>query len=308
MSKACPKCHSPVSEGASDCPKCGINFSGYERYLAHHHPSEPSQRPAIIPAQRPAHRAIHANFGTSSLDFLNSVSSVKVQQNEGLFRIVTGWQTRNRYVIIDPLGQTLGYIAERDTGFLSSVSRQFFGSRRSLTIDVFNLEGQPVAQIKRPWFWFFSELTTFNPQGSALGVVKYRFTFFKPKYELSDSQRQVFTYLESSILGGATLMDSIAGNRMFTAYSPMGGRTGGSITRTWKGLLNRALTAEDCYQVEFSPEWSAEQKITFLAASISIDLDFYENEKGLVHRAGELSPLGIIFGRWGSPPDDGGNI
>lgn len=298
MNKLCPKCHAPVSEDASDCPKCGINFSGYQHYLEHH------QKPAILPA----HRIHHAVMASPQLDFLNSVSSVRVQQNEGLFRIITGWQTRNRYVVLDPLGQTIAYIAERDGGFLGTLSRQFLGPRRSLTIDVFNLEGQVIAQIKRPWFWFLSELTAYSPMNSVLGAVNHRFTFFKPRYELRDSTGRTFSYLESSVFGGETLVDSLAGNRKFTAVSPTGSTTGGSITRVWKGLLNRSLTSEDCYQVEFSPEWTSEQKLLVLGAAISIDLDFYENEKGLIHRVGEFSPLGILVGRSGSPPNDGGNI
>jgi uncharacterized protein YxjI len=283
----CPKCHTPVATGATDCLQCGINFVGYQHYLEHQH------RPAIRHAE-PRHAM---TFAETKNGFLNSQNSVTVQQNEDMFRIVTGWQTRNRYVVLDQMGQSIAYIAERDTGILSTLSRQVLGPRRTLIVDVFNSSGEPIFQIKRPWFWFLSNLFVYSSTGRTIGSVLHRFTFFRPRYELKDAAESTFSYLESSILGANTLMDSIAGNRVFKSLSVQGDPNGGSISRIWKGLLNRALTAEDSYQIEFSPEWTEEQKLICLAASISIDLDFFDVDKGAMEKIKTFSPLGLLFGR-----------
>ena len=275
----CPKCGS-VGQNPVSCEKCGINFSGYQHYLDHHSAFRPTQ----------------SEF---QLEALNRETQIIVQQKEDALRVVTGMQTRNHYVLLDSQSQVFAYLEERGSGLMSILSRIGFRSRRSLTIDISNLGQVPVAEISRPFYWFFSRLNVLDVHGVALGGVQKRFSFFRPTYDLLDSDGQCFARLRSSFFGGKDLKNILLGNRNFLVLDAHGLDLGASVTRVWNGLLNRTFTDEDTFSVEFPPEWSAQQKLILLSAAISIDFDSYESSG--------KSSIGLIESIWSMGRNDGSN-
>ena len=279
--KNCPKCGNTVSDAAQDCSHCGVNFLGYQRFVTHQAVEEPATSAVATPA----------TVGGAMAPSLAALDSVAVQQREDAFRIVTGWQTLNRYAILSMDGAMVGYIAERDQGFLAMIERNLMGPRRSLLIDVFDLQGRVIASFQRPMYFIYSKMSVTGPSGERMGQVSNTFALFKPNYELEDSRGLVFATLESSFLGGETMKDSLLGNRNFTVVSSNGEQRGGSITRSWNGVLNRIFTENDTYTTAFEPGWSLEKKLLLIAASINIDLNLYESEEG--GRSGLLSLISL---------------
>jgi len=282
----CPKCGFE-SPDPQNCTKCGINFEGYTKFLQHH-----SQPPvAASKAQMPAHA-----FGASGLGFLKAATTLFVKQKEDTLRIVTGWQTLNHYSIMDSEGQTLALLADRDQGFFSMVSRHFFRNRRSLIIDIFDPSGTPMAQLTRPFFWFFSDMYVYDSSGiNFFGVVKRRFSFWLPEYDLCPPQGLPFGHLKCPFIGGATILGAIAGNRNYEVYDPSGRKTGASIMRVWNGLM-RIFSDEDTYCVELAGNWTPEQKLVILAAAVTIDFDSFEGNKSLIAEGTSVAGVASMLG------------
>ena len=58
-----------------------------------------------------------------------------------------GFEQANKYVIMDPKGGHIGYIAERDLGMGKMMARQMFSTHRSFTTHVFDRQGKEVLRV-----------------------------------------------------------------------------------------------------------------------------------------------------------------
>ncbi|MDB5037275.1 MAG: hypothetical protein JWQ35_803 [Bacteriovoracaceae bacterium] len=273
MSQICPKCGFNGSN-STECPQCGINFEGYRHFLQH---------------QGAVASGVPANFSKSESKDLFSFDGIKdicVQQNEDAIRIFTGWPTCNHYSLMNFAGETIGYLAERKGGFWNFISRLFLGNRRPLVLDIIDLNGDLIANLNRPFFWFFSQLFVTNNRHQPVGSVGRRFGVFRNIYSLYRTNNFLFANLKSTIMGGRTIGDAILGNETFAAFDSEGRDTGACIAREWKGALTRIFTDEDSFIISFAANWTAEQKLVLLAAAISIDFDFYESKPSVATRAG----------------------
>ena len=287
MPTKCPKC-SFESLSATECTNCGINFVGYNRYISH---NLNNQAPAMTSGQQ-------AHFLADRLELI-------IQQNEDDLRIFTGWQTCNHYTLKSSLGETLGYLAERKGGFANTLSRLFLRTHRPLIIDIANVQGDPIATLYRNFYWLFSELLVIDAQGNKIGAVCRRFGFFRKIYTLYQPAGVFFVALKSTLFGGRTVGEALVGNDSFGAVDASGADIGAGIHRKWNGALNRLFTDEDSFLVELNQEWSHDQKLVFLAASISIDFDFYEDKPSVGTRTGVTGAItsGVLDSVFGSRGD-----
>ena len=74
-------------------------------------------------------------------------SAIVVQRQLEMMNIMMGFEEANRYVIMDPRGTHLGYMAEREFGMGNMLARQTFKTHRSFTTHVFNKEGVEVLRV-----------------------------------------------------------------------------------------------------------------------------------------------------------------
>ena len=74
-----------------------------------------------------------------------------------------GFEQANKYVIMDPQGNHIGYMAERDLGMGSMMKRQFFNTHRSFTTHVFDKHQKEVLRFHRPFSWISSRIGVYDP-------------------------------------------------------------------------------------------------------------------------------------------------
>lgn len=67
-----------------------------------------------------------------------STSAIVVQRQLELMNLTIGFEQANKYVILDPQGNHLGFIAERDLGMGNVMARQMFRTHRSFETHVFD--------------------------------------------------------------------------------------------------------------------------------------------------------------------------
>ena len=89
----------------------------------------------------------------------------------------------------------------------------------------------------------------------------------RAKYELQDEHGQTFAAVVRPLLNVWT----------FTIQDDTG-RQRGEIAKKWTGLQREWLTDADKFRVMFdADDWSLNQKAVLIAAALSIDFDFFEN-------------------------------
>lgn len=200
------------------------------------------------------------------IQLLTSSSQLFVRQKKELVEIIVDWETSNKYAILDPSQNQVGFVAERGGGLGKALARMIFRSHRGFDIDVLGRAGELLLHLSREFFFFFSDLEVRSPEGERYGSVHRRFGILHKIYDLKDESGRVFARVESPIW------------RLWT-FPLVGTRS--VITKKWGGVLTEAFTDADTYLVDFaSDNWTEAQRAVILATAISIDFDFFENNQG----------------------------
>lgn len=78
-----------------------------------------------------------------------SNSAIVVTRQLELMNVMLGFEQANKYVIMDPQGNHIGYMAERDLGMGNMMARQIFSTHRSFTTHIFDRQGKEVLRVCR---------------------------------------------------------------------------------------------------------------------------------------------------------------
>ena len=74
-------------------------------------------------------------------------SAIVVQRQLEMMNVMLGFEQANRYVIMDPQGNHLGYMAEQEFGMGNMMARQWFKTHRSFTTHVFDRHMKEVLRV-----------------------------------------------------------------------------------------------------------------------------------------------------------------
>ncbi len=191
---------------------------------------------------------------------LAQLDTLLVRQKKEWGEILTGFEMKNKYSILDPEGAEI-YLAAEESGFLG---RWFLKSARPFTMHIFTPSGQPVLNLVRPFKFIFYRIDIFDGSGTLLGSVVKRWAFF----------RRVFSVLNT------------AGNEIFRIVGPFfrpwtflihkEDREVGKISKQWGGILREAFTDADQFGVQFPPGLDVQTKSILLGAVFLIDFAYFE--------------------------------
>jgi hypothetical protein len=92
-------------------------------------------------------------------------STLIVQRQLEMMNVLMGFEQANRYVIMDPSGNHIGYLAEQEHGIGSAVARQMFKTHRSFTTHVFDREEKEILRFHRPFSWINSRIRVYDAVG-----------------------------------------------------------------------------------------------------------------------------------------------
>ncbi|KAH0565876.1 hypothetical protein GP486_000733 [Trichoglossum hirsutum] len=92
-------------------------------------------------------------------------SAIVIQRRLELMNVMIGFEQANRYVIMDPQGNHIGYMAEQETGIANMLARQWFRTHRSFTTYVFDKYEREVLRFHRPFSWISSRVRVYDPLG-----------------------------------------------------------------------------------------------------------------------------------------------
>jgi uncharacterized protein YxjI len=194
---------------------------------------------------------------------LSSTTGLAVSQQKEWGEILTGFETRNRYVISDESGNSL-YLATEEPG--SVLIRWFLKALRPFTINVLTEDGHAVMRVTRPFRFYFHKAEVLDSQGQSIGVIERRFSLLRRIYSVFNSSGQEVFRLFGPIL------------HPWTFHIKKGEAEHGKILKKWSGLLKEGVTDSDNFGVMFPAGWDVKLKALFLGAVFLLDFAHFENQ------------------------------
>jgi hypothetical protein len=90
-------------------------------------------------------------------------SAIVVQRQLEMMNLMLGFEQANKYVIMDPQGNHLGFMAEQEFGMGNMMARQWLRTHRSFTTHVFDKDMKEVLRFHRPFSWISSRIKVYDP-------------------------------------------------------------------------------------------------------------------------------------------------
>ena len=151
--EACPKCGHVSEIQVPDCPQCGVIKSKVDQF-----------------DKRQAERRERASLGQgASMERLAAARQLMIKQQVEKLEAFTGFETRNRYAVMDASGNKLLFAEEQGGDATEALTRFFLKAARPFKIQLETLHGEPVVRLQRPFRFYFHELEVLNADGTLLG-------------------------------------------------------------------------------------------------------------------------------------------
>lgn len=208
---------------------------------------------------------------------LEGQQRLHVQQvYEGL-EIVLGWETRNKYRILDQNQNPILYAAEMKSSLGGALLRQIMGHWRAFKVQVFNQQKHHLLTLDFPFRWFFKTLIVKEVTGRRIGKLQQRFSLLYKKFDLFDAQGRIVGQIKSPFW------------KLWTFEVRDGDKKLGTIKKKWSGALGEFFTDKDNFVVSFAKADSDKDfKLLLLSACLMVDIVYFEDNQG-------KSGLGALF-------------
>jgi len=200
---------------------------------------------------------------TAPMD-LDQQSEIHIVQRRELTEILLGAETRNKYELLDQAGGQLGFAAEQGKGLWAVLARYFMGHWRTFELVIFDTLRQPVLRAVHPFRFLFQRLEISDASGRPLGALQQRWAFFSKRFDVLDAQDQVVLEMRSGLF------------KVWTFPFFRGEQEVARIEKKWGGLLREAFTDADRFRLVFGRELRPVERRLLLAASIFVDLQYFE--------------------------------
>ena len=197
------------------------------------------------------------------MERLSSINALIVSQKKEWGEVLTGFETKNKYVVLDSSGERL-YIAVEEGG--STLLRIFFKALRPFEINVLTFDGKSILKLKRPFRFFFHKLYVLDSHGTLLGTIERQFSILRRIYSVLNNSGEEIFQLFGPILHPWTFEV----RKDYREY--------GKITKKWSGLLKESFTDADNFSVTFPDDWDITLKALLLGAVFLIDFVHFENK------------------------------
>ena len=178
-----------------------------------------------------------------------------------------GFETRNKYEIVDEAGRAVAFAAEQHKGILGFLLRQLLGHWRRFEIHFFSTDRQPFLVARHPFRFLFQRLEVFDSGGALIGALQQRFAILTKRFDVEDSTGQVVMEVASPFW------------RIWTFPFTYRGIQRAVVSKKWSGILSEALTDRDNFLVQFDDAGlSEEERRLLLGAAVFIDLQYFERK------------------------------
>jgi uncharacterized protein YxjI len=210
---------------------------------------------------------------TKSIDefqqHLRNAQRLHIQQVYENFEILLGWESRNKYRILDQENLPVAYAAEEKSGLGGVLLRQILGHKRPFKIHIYNEAREKMYELEFPFRWFFKTLYLRDHTGKHLGHLQERWAIFRKKFDIYDAQNRVIGEINTPFF------------KVWTFDVHSSHKKLGTIQKKWAGILGEFFTDKDNYLISYAdPNLPLEAKSLMLAMGLMIDIVYFENNQG----------------------------
>jgi uncharacterized protein YxjI len=201
---------------------------------------------------------------STSLTLFQRHSMLRVRQKKEWGEILTGIETRNRYMVVGDDDQPLFFVGEVGEGVGAFLMRMFLKAKRPFTLELKSPDGAILLRLRRPWHWWLSQMEVEDGMGRHLGSIQQRFAFFERRYEVIGESGQVLAALRGPFF------------KPWTFLVEENGREVGKIQKQWSGLGKELFTTADNFGVTFGDIQDPQLRTLVVAATFLIDFVHFE--------------------------------
>jgi uncharacterized protein YxjI len=200
---------------------------------------------------------------------LMSSRKLHVQQVLEGFEVALGFETRNKYRILDENMKPLAYAAEDNNGWFGHLGRVMLKHWRTFTINIYSHERELMYKAKFPFRWFFKTLILEERHGKTIGRLEQRFGIIYKKFDVFDPYGVLLAEIRSPIFKAWTFEFKDRGRKL------------GTVQKKWSGALTEIFTDKDNFVVSYAqPDLTFETKAMMLATCLMVDIVYFENNQG----------------------------
>jgi len=223
--------------------------------------------------------------------------TIVIERQIEMMNMFLGFEQANQYVIMDALGNRIGYMSERDFGIGKMIMRQITRLHRPFVVDVFDNAGNPLMTIKRPFSFINSHIKAIlpgfaNEEEGVIGESVQSWHLWRRRYNLFKANSHTEFDQFGAIDSGFLAFDFPVRDES--------GRVIGAVDRNWVGLGRELFTDTGVYIVRMDPASFAgmgdlypkvagpltlDQRAVLLANAVSVDFDYFSrhsNRGGLI--------------------------
>jgi len=212
-----------------------------------------------------------------------------------MMNVFLGFEQANKYTIMDPHGNHVGFIAEEDS-LANSMSRQLLRTHRKFNAVIMNAEGDVVFKITRPFSVVNSRIFIYTADDELIGEVQQRWHLLRRKYDLFVGKSQ-FATIDTPFLGWDFDLRDEQGQLI------------GNVNRNFVGFARELFTDTGQYVLRMdavegnSRGLTLDERAVALACAVSIDFDFFSRHSS--HGGGGFLPFPFFgFGGGDEARDD----
>lgn len=196
------------------------------------------------------------------MDLKNFPKLIVKQKFEG-FELL-GYETRNKYTILDEAGEQVAFAAEQQKGILGFLLRQMLGHWRIFTVSFFTKDKEEFLTAQHPFRIFFQRFEIYH-MGEPIGALQQKFGLLTKKFDIEDKNGNVVLEMRSGFL------------KFWTFPFLKNGMEVAKIQKKWGGGFTEFFTDKDTFLIDYGTnELANEIKLIILASSIFVDLQYFE--------------------------------
>lgn len=197
---------------------------------------------------------------------LKNLNTIFVHQKHEIAELI-GYETRNKYEILDEHGKPLGFAAEQHKGIFAFLTRQFLGHWRTFEIFIFDQNREIVFKCLHPFRFIFNRFEVYNVTGEPLGVLQQRFSIFSRRFDVLDRRQNIIFQMVSPLI------------RFWTFKFLRRGSEVARIEKKWSGLLSEGFTDKDNFRLSIKdPNLDSDTRILLMASCLFVDLMYFERK------------------------------
>ncbi len=197
---------------------------------------------------------------------LSSHSQLIVQQVREIAELF-GFETRNKYQIMDSNRVPIAFAAEQGQGAFSFILRQFLGHWRTFSVHFLAADGRVLLTAHHPFRFWFQRIEIKDNGSRIIGSIQQRWAFFSKRFDVENERGVVIMEVSSPMW------------KIWNFTFEKMGRPVATVNKKWSGFFSEVFTDKDNFVIDFSDRTLSEpERLLVMSSSIFIDLLYFERK------------------------------